>query len=71
MKINIDITLEVNDEDLVRIADVADGKESKRKAKRVEAKEYIWSHGRGWATDLDEDHAALFGESGDDLEDLI
>lgn len=57
------------------MADVIDGKQSKRTAKRDEVKEYVWSHGKGWQTDLKEDHEALFGatesDDGDDLEDLI
>lgn len=57
------------------MADVIDGKQSKRTAKRDEVKEYVWSHGKGWQTDLKEDHEALFGatesDDGDDLASLI
>lgn len=78
MKVQINHTLVVSEERLVQLADVLDGKTTKRRAKRDEVKDYIWSHGSGWETDLAEDHAALFGPTdepedliGSDLEDLI
>lgn len=79
MKINIDITLQVTDEELISLANVIDGKETKRTAKRVEVKQYVWAHGEGWQQDLQEDHDALFGTQDetpvepevDDLADLI
>lgn len=65
MKINIDQTLYVDDDQLIQLADVIDGKESRRKAKRNEVKEFVWQYGGDWATSLKEEHAALFGPSSD------
>lgn len=63
MKVRIDQTLQVEDDTLSQIADVLDGKTSRRKAKRDEVKDYIWRHGELWQQELDDQHAALFGSS--------
>ena len=70
MKVNLDITLVVEDETLVKMADVLDGKVSRRAAKRAEVKDYIWTNGRDWAGVLDEEWNAFFGEESAD-DDLI
>lgn len=67
MKVLINHTLHIEDDDLRKMADVIDGKETRRTAKRDEVKDYVWSHGADWATALAEDHGALFGAP----EDLI
>lgn len=61
MKVLINHTLHIEDDDLRKMADVIDGKETRRTAKRDEVKGYVWSHGADWATALAEDHGALFG----------
>lgn len=76
MKVNISHTLFLEDEEVSRIADVLDGRLSKRLAKREEVKGYLWSHGKDWSVALDEDHEALFGPTekaapDDSDEDLI
>lgn len=71
MKVQINHTLVVSEERLVQMADVLDGKTTKRRAKRDEVKDYVWSHGSDWETALAEDHAALFGSGFDEPEDLI
>lgn len=70
MKVNLDITLVVEDEALVKIADIIDEKQSRRKAKRNEVKDFIWRHGSEWEGDIDTIWASLFGEESAD-DDLI
>jgi hypothetical protein len=61
MKVNIDQTLEVTDEERVQIANVVDGKISKRQATRDEMKQFIWAHGGNWAASLTGEFANLQG----------
>lgn len=51
MKVSLD-TVEISDEQREQLANVLDGKVSKRKATRAEAKEFIWSYGDTWAETL-------------------
>lgn len=71
MKVNIDRTLVIDDEDLIKMADVIDGKQSRRTAKRAEVKDYLWEHGSHWKEILDRRHREEFGgpepETDDDL----
>lgn len=59
MKINIDHTLQVTDEQRVQIANVLDGKITRRQATRDEMKDYIWESGKDWETTLADDFRAL------------
>ena len=78
MKINLG-TVEMSDEDRTRLANVLDEKVSKRKATRVEAKEFVMTHGNAWPIVLTDEWDEAFGEdrsepdvSGlDEDEDLI
>lgn len=83
MKVNIDKTEQVDDEQRVQIANVLDLKVSRRQATREELKDFLWAHGRDWAQHLREQYAGLTGapvseedideddEDDDDLGDLI
>lgn len=76
MKVAIEETVEVTDEQRTTLANVLDGKESKRKAQRTEAREFIWGHGSDWATVLDRAWRDRFGsadpdEGYDEEEDLL
>jgi len=76
MKVNVYQTIEVSDEQRVQLADVLDGKTSKRQATRDEIKEYAWSHGASWSDDLVESWNAVFGDPDSDsdepdLDDLL
>lgn len=81
MKVNLDITVPVTDEERVRLANVLDSKESKRQATRQEFKDYIWENGSSWQVTLrdewinlfgDEPETAEYGEGQDlDLDDLL
>lgn len=54
MKVNIDQTIEVSDEQRVAIARQIDGDGAKKRdATRNEMKEFIWSHGSNWVESLD------------------
>lgn len=41
-------TIEVTDDERVQIANTIDGKQSKRKATRTEARDFILRHGTSW-----------------------
>lgn len=61
MKVNIDKTLEVSDEQRKAIALRIDGPGSKKRdATRDEMKQFIWTHGANWEGDL----KVLSGEAG-------
>lgn len=70
MKIAME-TVEVSDEQLVRIANVQDGKVSKRRATRNEAREFVWAEGADWELALHDQYAELTGEKADEDEDLL
>jgi hypothetical protein len=61
-------TVEVSDEQLVRIANVQDGKVSKRRATRNEAREFVWAEGADWELALHDQYAELTGEKADEDE---
>lgn len=77
MKVNIDITLVVEDDVLIRLADVLDGKISRRKAKRDEVKAFVWKYGERWEYEIQEQWVIAFGsdtpveDEGDDEDDLL
>jgi hypothetical protein len=86
VKVNIDKTIILSEEQRVQIANVIDGRVTRREAKRDEVKEYIWEAGSDWAERLsddfrsltedpdtvdEEDGEDLIGEDGDDLDDLL
>lgn len=53
MKVNIYETIEISDEDRVRLGAILDGKaKPKRQATRDEIKQFVWSHGEGWDIEL-------------------
>lgn len=60
MKINLDLTFEVSDEQRVKLANLLDGKLSKRPASRAEIKAYVWEHGSAWEQDLLDSHFEMF-----------
>lgn len=62
MKVNIDQTVQITDEQRVQMANVLDGRVTKRQATRDEMKDYIWTAGKDWAQDLAEDFAGLTGD---------
>jgi hypothetical protein len=63
MKVNIYETIILSDEQRVMLANVLDGKITRRHAKRDEVKSYVWAHGADWALHLSDDHAEAFGEA--------
>lgn len=67
MKVNIDHTLQVTDEQRRQIANVLDGRITKRDATRDEMKNYIWESGKDWATTLADDFRVLEEEPEEDL----
>ena len=69
MKIVLE-TVEVSQEQLVRIADVLDGKQSKRAATRKEARAFVWECGEDWPVLLTDRWNELFDpDSAPDTED--
>lgn len=69
MKVNIDQTLQVSDEQRVQIANVLDGRVTKRQATRDEMKDYIWTKGKDWENLLNEDFLGLTGDDTTVVED--
>lgn len=56
MKVNIDQTIQVSDEQRQAIARQIDGEGAKKRdATRDEIKAFIWRHGESWETALDRD----------------
>lgn len=62
MKVNIDQTVQISDEQRVQLANVLDGRVTKRQATRDEMKDYIWTCGKNWEDIL----ARSLGLTGDD-----
>lgn len=62
MKVNIDKTIEVSEDQRTQLANVLDDKVSKRRATRDEFKEFIWGRGDRWAGDLATQYGELTGE---------
>ena len=61
MKINIYQTVQVTDEQRVKLGAVLDGQvKPKRQATRDELKAYIWEHGQDWETRLSDDWREAF-----------
>lgn len=48
MKVNLYKTFVVTDEQRVQIANLADGKVTKRRAHRDEVKDFLWENGNQW-----------------------
>lgn len=78
MKVNIDQTVEVSDEQRKLIAETIDGEGAKkREATRDEMKAFIWQHGEHWADrffsadQLEPDEDLIGDTSGLTAEDLI
>lgn len=87
MKVGINQTVEMTDEQRVLLADLNDGKVSRRMAKRDEAKVFVWQHGENWDMALETTWSEAFAETvpdtgnddpvddedllGTDLEDLL
>lgn len=71
MKVSLG-TVEISDEQRVQLANVLDGKISKRKATRAEAKDFIWREGVNWEIALGDQLRELTddGEEADE-DDLI
>lgn len=72
MKVSIANTIHVSDRQRVQIADLLDGKESKRMAKSDEIKKWILgATGHVWAFELSDQWGDEFGVEEPDVEDLI
>lgn len=71
MKVSISTTVEMSDEQRVLLADLLDGKTSRRKATRVEAKDFVWKRGSDWDIDLSDLWDEEFGTAPDADDDLI
>lgn len=71
MKVNIDQTVQITDEQRVQLANVLDGRVTRRQATRDEMKDYIWSAGKHWEGTLQEDFDGLTGDDStvDETED--
>lgn len=69
MKVNIDQTVQISDEQRVQLANVLDGRVTKRQATRDEMKDYIWTCGKNWDGNLDEDFLGLTGDDTTVVED--
>lgn len=63
MKVAIEVTVEVTDEQRKQIANVLDDKVSKRDATRAEMKEFIWDLGSEWEDALFARWQQKFGEA--------
>lgn len=63
MKLNVNETIEISDEQRVLMANVLDGEVTKRSrnATRDEMKAYCWSKGERWADILVADWSLMFG----------
>lgn len=62
MKVNIDKTEIVSDDQRKQIASVIDCKVVRRDATREEMKDFIWGHGVDWELELARAYAALTGD---------
>lgn len=81
MKVKLDYSIEVSDEQRTDLANVLDGKVSRRHATREECRAFIWEKGESWKTALadlwhgnfgaDDDDEDLLGVDEDTLEDLL
>lgn len=75
MKVNIYETVEVTDEQRVKLGATIDGKvKPKRQATRDELKEFIWEHGKDWEQELTNAYRAHFEEAetgSPEAEDLL
>jgi hypothetical protein len=72
MKVALNETVEVSDDQLRLIADLIDGKESRRLAKRAEARAFLWRNGEDWAERLKAEHIETFDATPEpDEDDLI
>lgn len=69
MKVSLE-TVEMSDEQREQLANILDGKVSKRKATRTEAKAFVWAHGATWEETLADMADGTSGTSDED-EDLI
>jgi len=66
-------SVEVSDEQLSLIADYIDGKNTKRRATRNQARDFIWSKGQTWKDHLQpDDYSDILGGNDDneDTEDI-
>jgi hypothetical protein len=72
MKVLLNIpSLQVDDDQIVKLANILDGKISKRRATRNEAKDYIWQAGADWNQAIEDDWVAKFGTDTVEDDDLI
>lgn len=76
MKVVINQSIEMTDEQRILLANVLDDKVSRRMATRNEARDFIWSQGMTWSDVLDEDWNREFGDSDepetdDEYDDLL
>lgn len=60
MKVNIDVTVGVTDEQRVQIANIIDGKITRRIATREELRSFIWGEGATWEIALGDQFADAF-----------
>ena len=71
MKVNIDKTIEVTDDQRKKIAQVIHGdpkRPASQWATRDEIKDYLWEHGKDWDIRLADDHADLTLADQEDVE---
>lgn len=72
MKVSINQTVEITDEQRNQMAKVIDGAPTKRWATRDEMKEFIWANGEGWEIALSDQYRDLGEDTGDsDPEDEL
>lgn len=62
MKVAIEQTVQITDEQRVKLANVLDGRVTRRQATRDEMKDYIWGAGKHWEGTLEEDFQGLTGD---------
>jgi len=72
MRVNVYETVEIDDEQRVRLANVLDGEiaKPKRNATRDEIKEFVWEHGAGWAQALTDFWERRFASEEEDSEEV-
>lgn len=75
MKVGVNHTIEVSDEQRRALSDVLDGKVSKRMATRDEFKAFIWEKGESWENALGDLWQFHYGETEPDepvdVDDLL
>lgn len=71
MRVNIHEPIDVSDDQRVQIADILDGKVSKRQASRQEIKTFVWQAGACWDLAIESQWSTAYGPSDSDIDDLL